>query len=71
LEQLEQELDNLRAALRYTLEQAEEGHNSTMDLRLGGTLTPFWLWRGHWSEGLAFLERALVKREGVGEPVLA
>ncbi len=71
LERMEQELDNLRAALQYTLEQMEMGHNSTLALRLGGTLTPFWLWSGHWSEGLTFLERALMKREDVEEPVLA
>ncbi len=71
LEQIEQEHDNLRAALRYTLEQMEIGWDSTLALRLGGTLTPFWLWSGHWSEGLTFLERALMKREGVEEPVLA
>jgi predicted ATPase/DNA-binding CsgD family transcriptional regulator len=71
LKRIEQELDNLRAALRYILKQMETGHNSTLALRLGGTLTPFWLWSGHWSEGLTFLERALKKREGVEEPVLA
>jgi hypothetical protein len=71
LERMEQELDNLRAAIQYTLEQMETGHNSTSSLRLGGTLTPFWLLGGHWSEGLTFLERALTKREGVEEPVLA
>ena len=70
LELLEQEHDNLRAALRFTLEQAEAGHDSAMALRLGGALTPFWLMRGHWSEGRAFLERALAKREGVGVFVL-
>ncbi len=71
LERIERELDNLRAALQYTLEQMETGHNSTLALRLGGTLTPFWLWSGHWSEGLTFLERALMKREDVEEAVLA
>jgi predicted ATPase/DNA-binding CsgD family transcriptional regulator/predicted negative regulator of RcsB-dependent stress response len=71
LKRIEQELDNLRAALQYTLEQMEAGHNSTLALRLGGTLTPFWLWSGYWSEGLTFLEQALMKREGVEEPVLA
>src|SRR5205823_2137351 len=54
-----------------TLEQMEIGWDSTLALRLGGTLTPFWLWSGHWSEGLTFLERALMEREGVAEPVLA
>ena len=71
LEQLEQEHDNLRAALRSTLVQAEAGHDSVMALRLGGALTPFWLMRGHWGEGRAFLERALAKHEGVGVHILA
>jgi predicted ATPase/serine/threonine protein kinase/DNA-binding CsgD family transcriptional regulator len=71
LELLEQEHDNLRAALRFTLEQAEAGRDSAMALHLGSVLTPFWLMRGHWSEGRAFLERALTKREGVGGTVLA
>jgi predicted ATPase/class 3 adenylate cyclase/DNA-binding CsgD family transcriptional regulator len=71
LEQLEQEHDNLRAALRSTLQQAEERHDSAMALRLGSVLTPFWLMCGYWSEGRAFLERALTKHEGVGGLVLA
>src|SRR5579884_2396397 len=71
LELLEQEYDNLRAALRFTLEQAEAGHDSAMALHLGSLLTPFWLMRGYWSEGRAFLERALTKHEGVGGTVLA
>ena len=70
-ERLEQELGNLRVALQYTLEQMEKMHNSELALRLGGILMPFWLWGGHWSEGLTFLERALVNREGVEKPVLA
>jgi predicted ATPase len=71
LEQLEQEHANLRVALRFALEQAEAEHNSAMALRLGAALTPFWLKRGHWSEGRAFLERALASHEGVERPVLA
>ena len=71
LEQLEQEHDNLRAALRSTLQQAEERHDSAMALRLGSVLTPFWLMCGYWSEGRAFLERALTKHEGVGGLILA
>ena len=71
IERMEQELGNLRTALQYTLEQMEWKHNSTLALRLGGILTPFWLWSGHWSEGLTFLERALTNREDVEEPVLA
>src|SRR5262249_3602872 len=71
LEQLEQEHDNLRAALHSTLQQAQERHDSAMALRLGTVLTPFWLMCGYWSEGRTFLERALTKHEGVGGLVLA
>jgi hypothetical protein len=57
-ERLEQELGNLRVALQYTLEQMEKMHNSELALHLGGIRMPFWLWGGHWSEGLTFLECA-------------
>ena len=40
-----------------------------MALRLGGALWRFWRVRGHWSEGLNFLERALVSSKGVIVPV--
>ena len=70
-ERIEKELDNLRAALQYILEQMEKKQDSTIALQLGGTLTPFWLWSGYWSEGLAFLERTLMNSEGVEQPVLA
>ncbi len=72
LERLEREHDNLRAALRWSLEQAahEEARQSTGDgremaLRLGGALWGFWWVRGHWSEGRNFLERALAVSEGI------
>jgi predicted ATPase/DNA-binding CsgD family transcriptional regulator len=72
LERLEREHDNLRAALRWSLEQAahEEATQSTGDgremaLRLGGALWGFWWVRGHWSEGRNFLERALAVSEGI------
>ena len=49
------EHDNLRAALaRLEIEgDAETG------LRLAGSLSPFWVFRGHLSEGRGWLERAL------------
>ncbi len=72
LERLEREHDNLRAALRWSLEQAahEEARQSSGDgremaLRLGGALWGFWLVRGHWTEGRNFLERALAVSEGI------
>src|SRR5207248_11529845 len=72
LERLEQEHDNLRAALAWLLEQAEgmEDEQSARDaremaLRLGGALRRFWMIHGHYSEGRNFLERALAGSEGV------
>ena len=55
LEQLEQEHENLRAALNWFLEQGE----ATSALRLCAAIWWFWSVRGHVSEGRNFLERAL------------
>ena len=69
LERLEQEHDNLRAALQWFLERGEVGDNIEMALRLAGALRQFWEVRGHWSEGRTFLERALAESKGVAVPV--
>ncbi|HEU5102503.1 MAG TPA: helix-turn-helix domain-containing protein, partial [Roseiflexaceae bacterium] len=55
LERLEREHDNLRAALRWFIDQqaAEAG------LRLGGMLCPFWDARGHLTEGRRWLAELL------------
>ncbi|HET8853593.1 MAG TPA: tetratricopeptide repeat protein, partial [Ktedonobacteraceae bacterium] len=55
LEQLEQEHENLRAALNWFLERGE----ATPALRLCAAIWWFWSVRGHVSEGRNFLERAL------------
>ena len=65
LERLEQEHDNLRAALRWSLEQGEAGHSMELALRLGGALKHFWIYHSHYSEGRTFLERALTGSQGV------
>ncbi len=74
LQRLEQEHDNVRAALQWLVEQGEirEGaYTIELALRLGGALGSFWQVGGHASEGRTFLERALARSEGVTAPVRA
>jgi predicted ATPase/DNA-binding CsgD family transcriptional regulator len=59
LEQLEREHDNLRAALRWSIEQPEVD----MATRLAGSLWPFWATRGHLREGRASLAEVLALGE--------
>jgi len=54
-DRLEVEHDNFRVALEWSLENADEG----AALRLAGSLYPLWYVRGHFAEGLEWLERAL------------
>ena len=56
LDRLEEEHDNLRAALRWSLARDPEAA-----LRLAGSLRIFWDKRGHLSEGRGWLEAALEK----------
>jgi predicted ATPase/DNA-binding CsgD family transcriptional regulator len=67
LERLEQEHDNLRAALHWLIEQGEK----EMVLRLSTVLLCFWRVRGHASEGRQWLDRALRGSEGVQVTVRA
>jgi predicted ATPase/DNA-binding CsgD family transcriptional regulator len=77
LERLEREHDNLRAALLWSLEQAENeeatGEERSMEtaLRLGGALRDFWRIHGYISEGRNFLERALAASGGIEASVQA
>jgi predicted ATPase/DNA-binding CsgD family transcriptional regulator len=64
LERLEREHDNLRAALRWSLEQGEARQNGEIALRLSSALRRFWQVRGYLSEGRNSLEQALVRSEG-------
>lgn len=68
-QRLELEQDNLRAALRWAIEQ----HAVEWAQRLAGALQPFWFARGYWSEGRRWLEEALAIRPGspVAEAVRA
>jgi non-specific serine/threonine protein kinase len=58
---LEREHDNLRAALRWLLEQdgAEVAAEREAALRLAGALGWFWSARGYHAEGLRWMEQAL------------
>ena len=59
LDRLETELDNLRAALTWSI-----AHDPGMALRLAAGLWRFWYVRGHLREGREFLERALAHEVG-------
>jgi predicted ATPase len=67
LDRLEREHDNLRAALRWSLDHGE----ADLALRIGSALWPFWKLRGHMSEGREWLERALDSSPDVPPEVLA
>lgn len=56
LDRLEQEHDNLRVALAWHIGQ---GEGVAAALRMAGRLWRFWDVRGHWTEGLQWLEQAL------------
>jgi predicted ATPase/DNA-binding CsgD family transcriptional regulator len=64
-ERLEQEHDNVRAAMLWSLEQGETGHDWELALRLGGALRRFWQVRGYLSEGRSFLEKVLAGSVGI------
>ncbi len=55
LDRLEDELDNIRAALAWTIENRE----AELGLRLAGALYRFWWAQGYYREGRGWLERAL------------
>jgi tetratricopeptide (TPR) repeat protein len=64
---LETEHDNLRAALRRSLENRETEEM----LRLAGALWRFWYVRGYLSEGREWLERVLAEGGGTSPPARA
>ena len=67
LQRLEQEHDNLRAALEWTLEEGTDEQTSErkeLALRLSPALELFWYFRGYYSEARTLLERVLASSEG-------
>ena len=67
IERLEQEHDNLSAALEWALEGMTDEQASVrreVALRLSAALGAFWRIHGHYREGRTFLERALAQSEG-------
>ncbi len=69
LDRLEQEHENVRAALSWLLEHAQVGAEQA--LRMCGAVGWFWYVRGYIREGQAFLEQALALRAGVTASVRA
>jgi hypothetical protein len=67
---LEREHDNLRAALRWSVER-EDGQRKEIAWRLAGALQLFWTNYGYVREGQHFVERVLAKSEGVAASVKA
>jgi ATP/maltotriose-dependent transcriptional regulator MalT len=63
---IEQEQDNLRAALHWCLERGE----AQMGLRLGRAHWNFWVVRGRYTEGRSWLTRLAALPEAKREPVL-
>jgi predicted ATPase/DNA-binding SARP family transcriptional activator len=64
LERFDLEHDNLRAALAWSIEQED----TDSSLRLVGALGYFWRLRGHRTEGLSWLQRALSRSAGSSRP---
>jgi predicted ATPase/DNA-binding CsgD family transcriptional regulator len=60
LVRLEREHDNLRAALRFLLDEPTGGEQA---LQLAGALSRFWVQRGHLSEGRRWCDEALACRD--------
>jgi predicted ATPase/DNA-binding SARP family transcriptional activator len=64
LERFDLEHDNLRAALAWSIEQED----TDSSLRLAGAMGYFWRQRGHRTEGLSWLQRALSRSAGSSRP---
>jgi predicted ATPase len=60
LARLDRDIDNLRAALRWSLEHDEV----ELSLRLTGAMALFWYTRSHWNEGRSWFDAALARSDG-------
>ncbi len=67
LRRLDREQDNLRVALRWSLEQADAGPA----LQLTAALWRYWMIRGYWSEGRRWLEEALSAQTAAAQSLTA
>jgi predicted ATPase/DNA-binding XRE family transcriptional regulator len=63
IEQLEMEIGNLRAALRWACERGA----TDLGLRLAGALVRFWIQRGRLNEGRGWLEELLAMEDRRGQ----
>ncbi len=70
-ELLEQEHDNVRAALEWSVEQAEGGQRRDIAWRFVAALQWFWVNNGYVREGQQFVERVLPKDEGIAPLIRA
>ena len=71
LRRLEEEHDNFRAALEWSLSQRDQGpelQGAEAALRLAGSLRWFWRMRSYYDEGLTWLDRALARSRDTGGP---
>ena len=67
----EQEHNNVRAALAWSVEQGEEGQRRAIAWRFVAALQWFWVNNGHLREGQQFVERVLPKDEGIALSIRA
>lgn len=58
IQQLNDELDNFRGALRWLLDQGTS-ENCALALEICNQLARFWIWRGYWAEAKTWLTQAL------------
>jgi tetratricopeptide (TPR) repeat protein len=71
LGQLEKEYENLRTALRWSLERNLNNEEAEMALRLASALEEFWLLHGQAQEGCDWLKKLLEKNNVVSQTLRA